>query len=44
MLILGVSFEVVMESSTQQVLLVNILVVTLGGYLDQVLGLAQNSH
>lgn len=34
MLILGVSFEVVMESSMQQVLPLNILAATLGGYLD----------
>lgn len=34
MLILGVSFEVVMESSTQQVFPLNILAATLGGYLD----------
>ena len=33
-LILGVNFEVVMESSTQQVLPLNILAATLGGYLD----------
>ncbi|EEZ79123.1 hypothetical protein HMPREF0972_00476 [Actinomyces sp. oral taxon 848 str. F0332] len=44
MLILGVNFEVVMESPMQQVLPLSVLVVTLSGYLDQVLGLEQNSH
>ena len=41
MLILGANFEVVMESPMQQVLPLSILVVTLSGYLDQVLGLEQ---
>lgn len=44
MLILGANFEVVMESPMQQLLPLSILVVTLSGYLDQVLGLEQNSH
>lgn len=44
MLILGVNFEVVMESPMQQVLPLSVVVVTLSGYLDQVLGLEQNSH
>lgn len=44
MLILGVNFEVVMESPMQQVLPLSVLVVTLSRYLDRVLGLKQNSH